>query len=809
MLDWAAMSFFGMTLIAEDEDALSGSMTDEMPDVVAIVVTGSPEEMDLDFTAIESPADLFEDVEEELSLGEDLEIGEVKELEIDGYPAAAAEVTNIVLDSDIEEPMNGYIMAVILADQDRVALFVGAATPERWEEVLSTFKAIAKSITFAEPTAAEIPAGEVELADEPYVNEAKGYSIVHPDGWQSMDLSTMIGMDANSVMAFIPDLTSMASGTPMAVVVMADTIETFLDGALVGITEDMLGSVMAVAAESMGDQELGEVEDLIVDDMPAVGAALTGTAEDGTPTSGYVALVLGDTHAAIVMATMSTDQWEDFQTIFFAMLDTFTFTGETAGPVGPTGLAASGKAGQTRADPVPLGQVASADQWDFQVLEVSRGAEAWDALLAASEWNDPPPDGFEYVLVKIAAERTGEDEAKSIGTSYFDITGSKAVLYETPWLTNPDPELDAELLPGGATEGWLSFAVQEGEENLILVYDVWDWEDGPLYFAMEEGAAIQMPDDLASDGDTMAGTSRAEPAELGTKILENPWEFEILEVVRGDEAYDALMEANMFNEPPRDGFEYILLKFHVRNLGTVEEAEDIGGNMFHVTGDNNVLYRYPYVVEPEPDLEARLYPGGEWTGWLAYEFAVGEKNLLLVFGDIFELDEKGRFLALEEGAAVAFPASVEATGDQEAGQSVDDPAPAGTIIATEQWEFTVLEVLRSDDAWDALYEASEYNDPPEEGMEYVLVRIAVRNISDEDEPKLCEYDMLDIVGDEREVYDHPYLTVPDPELQAWLYPNGETEGWVVLQVAEGETGLTLILSDSYFSSDKRYLFLEK
>jgi hypothetical protein len=802
------MSFFGMTLIAEDEDALSGSMTDEMPDVVAIVVTGSPEEMDLDFTAIESPADLFEDVEE-LSLGEDLEIGDVKELEIDGYPAAAAEVTNIVLDSDIEEPMNGYIVAVILADQDRVAMFVGAATAERWEEVLSTFKAIAKSMTFAEPTAAEIPAGEVELADEPYVNEAKGYSIVHPDGWQSMDLSTMIGMDANSVMAFIPDLTSMASGTPMAVVVMADTIENFLDGALVGITEDMLASVMAVAAESMGDQELGEVEDLIVDDMPAVGAALTGTAEDGTSTSGYVTLVLGDTHAAIVMATMSTDQWEDFQPTFFAMLDTFTFTGGTAGPVGPTGPAASGQAGQTRADPVPLGQAANADQWDLQVLDVSRGAEAWDALLAASEWNDPPPDGFEYVLVKIAAERTGEGEATSIGPSYFDITGAKAVLYETPWLTNPDPELDAELLPGGTTEGWLSFAVQEGEENLILVYDAWDWEDGPLYFALEEGAAIQMPDDLSSDGNTMAGTSRAEPAEFGTEIFEGPWEFEVLEVIRGDEAYDALMEANMFNEPPRDGFEYILLKLHVRNLGTVEEAEDIGGNMFHVTGDSNVLYRYPYVVEPEPELEVRLYPGGEWTGWLAYEFGVEEENLLLVFGDIFDLDEKGRTLALEEGAAVAFPASVEVAGDQKAGQSVDDPAPAGTIIATEQWEFGVLEVLRGEGAWDALYEASEYNDPPEEGMEYVLVRVAARNISDEDKPQLCEYAMLDIVGDEREIYDHPFLTVPDPELQAWLYPNGETEGWVEFQVAEGETGLTLILADSYFSSDKRYLFLEE
>jgi len=81
-------------------------------------------------------------------------------------------------------------------------------------------------------------------------------------------------------------------------------------------------------------------------------------------------------------------------------------------------------------------------------------------------------------------------------------------------------------------------------------------------------------------------------------------------------SYDALMEANMFNEPPRDGLEYILLKLHVRNLGTEEEAEDIGGNMFHVTGDNNVLYRYPYVVEPEPELEVP-HPGEGVIGVVA------------------------------------------------------------------------------------------------------------------------------------------------------------------------------------------------
>ena len=631
--EWAAVSFFGLTFIAESEEAITGVM-EEIAGLVVLVVIGSPEDLDIDLTEVESPADLFDKVDE-MPISEDSEIGEPEEFEVDGYPAAAVEITNVDLDS--EETMNGYFMAVFLEDQDRLAMYIGAVTPERWEEVLPTFKAIAKSITFSEPQVAEQP-----------------------------------------------------------------------------------------------------------------------TATTATPPP------------------------------------------------------AGGEEGATRANPVSLGAVGSAVQWDIQVLEVIRGDDAWDALLAASEWNDPPSDGFEYVLVRIATERTGDNEAKDIGSADFDITGSEAVLYESPWLTNPDPELEAELLLGGTTEGWLSFIAREGEEDLILIYDeAWEWDDEPLYFALEEGAAVPIPDDLSSDGDATAGTSRAEPAGFGVKIFEQPWELQVLEVIRGDGAYEALLEANSYSDPPREGFEYILLKLYVRNLDTMEEAPTVDGSMGYVTGDNNVLYRYPWVVEPEPEFEARLYPGGEWTGWLAFEIAIGEENLILAYGSVYELGETGRFLALEEGAAVDFPASVEVMGDQEAGQSPDDPAPSGTVIATGQWEFTVLEVLRGDEAWDALYEANEYNDRPEEGMEYVLVRASVRNISDDDEPKRCDYDLLDIVGQNREIYDKPFLTEPEPELDAWLYPNGETEGWVVLQVTEDEGGLVLILSDSYFSSDKRYLSLEE
>lgn len=810
---WAGTSFFGITFIGESQEAMDAIINGETPEVAVVLFAGAFEDMGIEPGEIENPADVFDmegvgpfdEGEEALSAG--WEMGEIDEITIDGYPAAAAEFTS---DPGTEDAMHGYAVIVVMEDVQRVAVFVGGTQPARWEEMEPTIKAIAHSMTFSEPQAATAFPEGVELADEPFESETNGFRISYPAGWQSMDLSALMGAEEGFATIFLADMATLASGTPTAVIVMADTVEEFLDGALVGVSKDMLGTIMATAAGSMGDLEMGEVEDLVVDDLPAVGAQLAGASDDGTPMSGYVVLALSDTHAAIIMAVTSADGWEALEPAFFAMLDTFVFTGTGGEAQGPTGPAATAGVGASRANPVPLGETASAAQWDIQIMEVLRGDEAWDAALAASEWNDPPAEGFEYVLVRIAAERTGASEAKEIGVVDFDITGAEAAVYEIPWLTNPEPELDAELLPGGTTEGWLSFTVREGETDLILIYDeAWEWDDRPIHFALEEGASVVVPEDLSSDGDATAGTTRAEPAAFGTLMKEGSWEFQVQDILWGDDAYNTLMEADSYNDPPAEGNEYLLLQVYARNLSPAEEPQEIDGSLFHVTGDNNMLYRYPYVFEPPPTMDAYLYPGGEWTGWLAYEIGAGETNPLLVFGPVYDLDEMSRFVALEEGAAVAFPASIDVTGDTALGTSPDDPAPAGTVIASEQWEFTILEVLRGDEAWDAVYEANEYNDEPEEGMEYVLIHAHVRNISSEDVPVLADYDLFDIVGENNEVYDKVYLTLPEPELDAWLYPNGEAEGWVSLQAAKDEAGLTLILSDSYFTEEKRYLSLEE
>ncbi len=109
-----------------------------------------------------------------------------------------------------------------------------------------------------------------------------------------------------------------------------------------------------------------------------------------------------------------------------------------------------------------------------------------------------------------------------------------------------------------------------------------------------------------------------------------------------------VLAENQFNEPPQDGFEYIAVKIHVRNINPEDRFSYMDGSFFKSTGDAGVLYDSPVVVDPSPQLDITLYPVGEYEGWVVVQAAVGETNLSLVFQPIFDFSgNEKRFISLE------------------------------------------------------------------------------------------------------------------------------------------------------------------
>lgn len=106
-----------------------------------------------------------------------------------------------------------------------------------------------------------------------------------------------------------------------------------------------------------------------------------------------------------------------------------------------------------------------------------------------------------------------------------------------------------------------------------------------------------------------------------------------MELYAGEDAWERILDANQFNDPPQDGLVYILVKMRLRYIGLAETGERVSlyGGSFTLLDSEGKIYDSPSVVEPEPALEGHLFPGGSMEGWMvlqAPETVISESRIL-------------------------------------------------------------------------------------------------------------------------------------------------------------------------------------
>jgi hypothetical protein len=310
--------------------------------------------------------------------------------------------------------------------------------------------------------------------------------------------------------------------------------------------------------------------------------------------------------------------------------------------------------GFSRQNPYPSSEVVSVPNWDIKVMEFQRGEEAWKTIQAANRFVNAAPAGMEYVLIRLHVKSKYTDsEGHQIFTCNFGVTGDQLKEYGCgiAMAAEPEPNFDVTLYTGGEGEGWASYLVGQDEKDLMLVYsDIFNFEDNAnRYIALEEGASVDVPPELASIPPTDLGTKRNDPAPRSAKLTSEDWEISVMDVVRGDEAWTLIKKDNSYSSPPAEGMEYIAVKIHLRFIGTVEKAYIISKDDFRSTGSAGVLYEAPVAVyAPDPSLDTALYPGGENEGWEVIQVAKGETGVMLVFKHLWDMsDINQRFISLE------------------------------------------------------------------------------------------------------------------------------------------------------------------
>ena len=135
--------------------------------------------------------------------------------------------------------------------------------------------------------------------------------------------------------------------------------------------------------------------------------------------------------------------------------------------------------------------------------------------------------------------------------------------------------------------------------------------------------------------------SRTNPAPIGTAQTYRVDDYsekytanvQILSVERGDAAWSKIKEANMFNDEPESGKEYILAKVKIAVSNVQDDkAVSVSGYMFDAFSGSNVEYDLPSIVEPEPEFYGDIYSGSSKEGYIAFEVDKSDTAPKAVFG---------------------------------------------------------------------------------------------------------------------------------------------------------------------------------
>lgn len=282
--------------------------------------------------------------------------------------------------------------------------------------------------------------------------------------------------------------------------------------------------------------------------------------------------------------------------------------------------------------PVPVGSEGDAGPWRMTVRDVLVGQEATDLVTSASAFNEAPRDGFTYVAVRLQVTNTGTGTL-SIASDDFAITGSSGFIRRFLGTFAPDDAIDRQVASGERHEGWAIFGAPADETGLVLIFDslnlTGNWADEA--FALTDGVTVPSPPGDAEAND--AGVDPASPVGVGTVVLTDEWQVELLEVVTGDPVYalyppsdyrtTALGEAAAWdpNDADADGaVGWLAIRVRVTSVATVVDEAALPATAFMLAGDaGDPIPNTLFLTPPKPDASGPYLPGVAREGWVAFE----------------------------------------------------------------------------------------------------------------------------------------------------------------------------------------------
>lgn len=135
----------------------------------------------------------------------------------------------------------------------------------------------------------------------------------------------------------------------------------------------------------------------------------------------------------------------------------------------------------SRSNPVPYQQTATVEdelyndeseafpiKFDLTVAETERGDAAYQKLKSMNEFNEPAPEGYDWILAKTKVkfvESETQDLAFHIdGIMNFEMISESGDIYSGDIVGTTEPDFSFEMYVGAEKEGYIAGLVKTGEK---------------------------------------------------------------------------------------------------------------------------------------------------------------------------------------------------------------------------------------------------------------------------------------------------------------------------------------------------------
>ncbi len=123
------------------------------------------------------------------------------------------------------------------------------------------------------------------------------------------------------------------------------------------------------------------------------------------------------------------------------------------------------------------------------------------------------------------------------------------------------------------------------------------------------------------------------------KVIE--FSVEVIDVIRGQPAWDKIYIANMFNDRAEEGFEWQLTQVRIDYFGSDEGPLEVRDNYFTMRSGGRIWDIWSASVCCLEDVNIKefedvtLLSGATYEGWLAFQVGIDDPDPLLVFSEEF------------------------------------------------------------------------------------------------------------------------------------------------------------------------------